>query len=166
MEPSRAPNGRINITYKLEKDAVKQEELPLRFMVVGDFTGGADQTPVRSRKPRQINRDNFDTVMAAHKLKLHLNIADTLAGGSDTQTSLQLDIKSMADFEPDSIVDQIAKQPDGRMQGLKHALALREALLALKGPMGTVEGFRKRLEEVVKDPARRAELLSRLQVAD
>src|SRR5690349_17375844 len=63
-EASVAPKERVNIIYKPAGDAQEDVELPLRILMLGDFTGRADETPVEERKPINIDKDNFNDVLA------------------------------------------------------------------------------------------------------
>ncbi len=67
-----------------------------------------------------------------------------------------LKFESIRDFEPDSIVENVPE--------LKQLIALRSALKALKGPLGNLPEFRKRIQEAVKDDGIRQRLLTELGV--
>ena len=45
---------------------------------------------------------------------------------------------------------------------LKKLLELREALVGLKSPLGNSAAFRKKIEELLKDPAQREKLMKEL----
>ena len=57
----------------------------------------------------------------------------------------------MKDFSPDNIIKQVPE--------LNKLLQLREALVALKGPMGNIPNFRKAVAEALKDEKTKAQLL-------
>ena len=64
-EGSVAPKERVNITYKPATDGAQEDvELPLKILMHGDFTGRQDDRPLEDRKPINIDKDNFDKVMA------------------------------------------------------------------------------------------------------
>ena len=61
---SVAPKERINITYKpATGDAQAEVELPLKLLVVGDYTQRADDRPVEERAPINVDKDNFQDVL-------------------------------------------------------------------------------------------------------
>ena len=63
-EGSVAPRERVNIIYKpATGDAKEEKELPLKMMVMGDFTGRPDDRPLEDRKPINVDKDNFSDVM-------------------------------------------------------------------------------------------------------
>ena len=68
-EGSVAPKERVNITYKPATGNAKEEvELPLKMLMLGDYTGRADPRPLEDRKPINVDKDNFQQVMAEQKL--------------------------------------------------------------------------------------------------
>ena len=158
-EGSVAPKERVNIVYRpATGDAKEEVELPLKVLVLGDFTGQADDTPVEDRKTINVDKDNLDDVLAAQNIKLQTNVKNTLSDDPDAQMSLDLDFKSMKDFDPDVIIEKVPE--------LKKLLDLRDALKALKGPLGNVPDFRKRIQELVQDEGARGRLLKELGIEE
>ena len=153
---SVAPTERINITYKpATGDAQAEVELPLKLLVVGDYTQRADDRPVEERAPINVDKDNFQEVLKAQKLSLNLSVPNRLQKeDSDDSLAVSLNFQSLADFEPDAIVEKIPE--------LKSILELREALKSLKGPLGNIPDFRKKLQALVTDEGSRAKLLAEL----
>ena len=153
-EGSVAPKERVNIMYKTDTGGAQQEkELPLKMLVVGDFTQRADATPVENRKTININKDNFDDVLANQKLKLEFSAPNTLAEGGG-ELPVQLQFKSIKDFGPEAVAKQVPE--------LSKLLELREALNALKGPLGNIPAFRKKIQAIIGDEAARAKILAEL----
>jgi type VI secretion system protein ImpB len=158
-EGSVAPKERVNIVYKPETGDAKEEvELPLKLMVLGDFTNQEDDRLLENRDPVNVDKDNFNSVMEAQNLELHENVKKTLSGEEDDQLAVKLNFKSLADFEPDSIVQQVPE--------LAEMMELREALKALKGPLANVTEFRKKIQELVKDEDARKKLLKELGIEE
>ena len=70
-EASVAPKERVNIVYKpATGDAKEEVELPLKVLVMGDFTQASDETPVEDRKAINIDKDNFNDVLNSYNIKL------------------------------------------------------------------------------------------------
>jgi len=154
-EQSVAPKERINITYRSATGDVPEDvELPFRTLVVGDFTGRADERTVEERKPVSIDKDSFDSVLREHAVTLDLQVKDELSGRQGEELAVALSIRSMKDFEPEQIAEQIP--------AMKQLLELRAALTALKGPLSNVPAFRKRLAASVAEPDARGRLLAEL----
>jgi type VI secretion system protein ImpB len=107
LERVRKP--RVHIKYEVETDGAQVErELPFVVGVMGDFSGNPTTPlrPLNERKFVQIDRDNFDDVMSRISPELNLKVDNTLAG-DDSQMAVQLKFKSMSDFEPGAIVNQV-----------------------------------------------------------
>ncbi len=158
-EASVAPKERVNIVYRpATGDAQEEVELPLKLLVMGDFTLREDDRPLDEREPINIDKDNFDEVLKAHDLKLKLNVKDRLSDDEDAQMSVELKFESLKDFGPESIVEQVPQ--------LKKLLELRKALGSLKGPLSNIPEFRKKLQELVKDEETRQKLLKELGIEE
>lgn len=154
-DQSVAPKERINITYKSATgDVAEDVELPFRTLVLGNFTGRADDSLIEERKPVAIDKDSFDDVLREHEVKVDLAVPDHLSGREGNELPVQIDIRSMKDFEPEQIASQVP--------AMKQLLELRAALTALKGPMSNVPAFRKRLAASIADPDARTKLLAEL----
>ena len=153
-EASVAPKERVNIVYKPAGDVQEDVELPLRILMLGDFTGRQDDTPVEDRKPISIDKDNFNDVLEDQKLAVNLTVPDTLSGEAGAEMAVGLKFKTMKDFTPEGVVDQVPE--------LKSLLNLRNALNALKGPLGNVPAFRKKIQSLLDDDGARAKLMAEL----
>jgi type VI secretion system protein ImpB len=158
-EGSVAPKERINITYKpATGDNQEEVELPLKMLALGDYTGRADERPIEDRKPINIDKDNFQQVLKEHDLSLDLTVADKLSEEKGAERSLHLEFKSMKDFSPEGVAEQIPE--------LTQLLELRNALTAVKGPLGNVPTFRRKLQAILGDDKARAELMKELGLGE
>ncbi|MFT4714778.1 MAG: type VI secretion system protein ImpB [Candidatus Azotimanducaceae bacterium] len=157
-EGSVAPKERVNIVYKSNTgDQSEDVELPLKLLVLGDFTGKAIDETLEDRTPININKDNFNDVMLGLNLSLDMNVGDTLSEDND-EMSVHLDIKSISDLSPDSIASQVPE--------LNSMLEMRKALLALKGPLGNVPSFRKTIQKILNEDDSRAQIMKELGLDD
>lgn len=153
-EGSVAPKERVNIVYKAATGGAQEEkELPLKLLMLGDFTGRADATPLEERKPINVTKDNFDDVLASQRIELQLAVPNRLddQGG---ELPVQVRINGLKDFGPEAVAQQIPE--------LRQLLELREALSALKGPLGNIPAFRKAIQEILANDAARAAILKEL----
>ena len=153
-EGSVAPKERVNIVYKPAADGQEEIELPLNILAIGDYTGREDERPVEERKPINIDKDNFNDVMEKHELKVDLQVPDKLAEQEGAELGVSLQFKSLKDFTPEGVADQVPE--------LKQLLALREALVALKSPLGNKPAFRKQLQKLLGDEESRNKLMAEL----
>ena len=156
-EASLAPKERVNIVYRpATGDAQEEVELPLKLMVLGDFTLRADDRILEDRTPVSIDKDTFNDVMRSQDLGITVNVPNKLTDEPDAQMSVDLKFETLKDFEPDAIVQKVPE--------LAKMMELREALKALKGPLSNVPAFRKKLQELVGDEAARAKVLQELGI--
>lgn len=155
-EGSVAPKERINITFKPATGSAQEEiELPLKLLVLGDFTQQVDERKVEDRKPINIDKNNFDEVLANQKLGLTLSVPNRLQDEDDSQElAIDLRINSMKDFNPASLVEHVPE--------MRKLMELRDALMALKGPLGNAPAFRKAIESVLEDDDSRSRVLGEL----
>ena len=155
-EGSVAPKERINVTFKPATGGAQEEiELPLKLLVLGDFTQLPDDRKLESRRAISIDKNNLDDVMAKQEISLALNVPDRLQGeASDGELSISIDIRSMKDFSPVSLVEQVPE--------LRKLMELRDALVALKGPLGNTPAFRKAIEGVLNSTESRNHVLAEL----
>lgn len=156
QESSVAPKERVNIRFKPATGNVKEEvELPLKLMVLGDFTGRADDRPVEERDLVSVNKDNFDEVVKSQNLSLDLSTENKLDESPEAgKMSVSLKFESIKDFEPERVAQQIPE--------VRTLTDLRAALVALKGPLGNVPSFRKAIQNLLEDDGARQRLLSEL----
>ncbi|WP_334598588.1 type VI secretion system contractile sheath small subunit [Pseudomonas alvandae] len=155
-EGSVAPKERINVTFKPATGGAQEEiELPLKLMAIGDYIRRKDERKVEDRKPISIDKMTFDEVLAKQELSLVLGVPNRLLEESDTEElAVQLRLNTMKDFNPASLVEQVPE--------LKKLMELREALVALKGPLGNAPAFRKAIESVLADTQSRDRILDEL----
>lgn len=162
-KPSSPPKERVNIVYRAGTDGQSQEqELPLKLLVMGDYTQRTDDTPIGERRAVRIDGDNFDAVMRESALSLDITVPKTLGrkqtDGASTLPAevidIHLDVASLQDLTPEGICAQVP--------ALEQLLRLRQALVALKGPLGNVPAFRKGLQALLLDDNARARLTQEL----
>ncbi|ABF88411.1 MULTISPECIES: type VI secretion system contractile sheath small subunit [Myxococcus] len=158
-ESSVAPTERVNIVYKpATGNAQEQVELPLKVLMLGDFTGQEDARPLEQRAPINVDKANFNEVMAQQNLKVTLTAADKLSADPNATMNVSLQFKNLNDFSPESVVNQVPE--------LKKLLELRSALNALKGPLGNLPAFRKKLQALLADEDGRKALIKELGLTE
>jgi len=156
---SVAPKERVNITYKPATGGAQEDvELPLKILMLGDFTGRPDDRSVEDRKPINVDKDNFDKVMAAQNLGAKVSVKNRLSDEDRGDMHVDLKFNTLRDFRPEGLAEQVPE--------LRELLDLRNALTALKGPLigGNVPEFRKRLLDALRDPDKRARLMRELGI--
>src|SRR5271168_1451071 len=92
---------RVQNTYDVELGgAIELKELPFVVGVLGDFSGKPEQPlpRVKDRKFVEIDRDNFDQVLAGMKPRLALRVGNKLAN-DESKMRVELKFNSLEDFE-------------------------------------------------------------------
>jgi type VI secretion system protein ImpB len=100
---------RVQITYDVEiGGAMELKELPFVVGVLGDFSGQpAQELPrVKDRKIIEIDRDNFDQVLAGMTPRLAMRVDNKLTN-DDSKLNVEMRFNSLQDFEPDNVVQQV-----------------------------------------------------------
>lgn len=154
----RVRKPRVHIRFDVETgDASVMHELPFVVGVMGDFAGndpGEPLAPLRDRKFVQISRDNFNQVMGRIKPGLNLRVKNTLDPASESDLSVQLQFRSMDDFEPARIVEQV--------EPLRRLKQTRDQLAELINKVDRSEELKGLLEQVLTDEQTRARMADEL----
>lgn len=105
----RVRSPRVHITYDVEiGDAIEMKEIPFVVGVLGDFSGNPDEPlpKLKDRKLIEIDRDNFNNVLEGMKPRLAYK-ADNKLTDEDTKMAVELRFKSIDDFHPERVAEQI-----------------------------------------------------------
>jgi type VI secretion system protein ImpB len=136
------PPSRINIRYLKDTGRAQEKvELPLKLLVLGDFTLREDDTLVEERERVQVNANSFDSFLKEQNLKLSFMVPNQLSGIEGDEFQVNLDIESLSDFTPDSLVEKVPK--------LKEMLEVRQLLTDLKSRVITNRKFRLELDKLL-----------------
>lgn len=135
------PPARINLKLDVGKgNAKKKLELPLKMLVVGDFSFKQRDDRISDREKISINKENFTQVMESMDLKLKYNVENKITGAGDL--AVNIDVKNMDTFKPENVAKSVPE--------LSKMLAARNLLKDLKSNLLDNREFRKRLEMIIK----------------
>ncbi|GAA0543769.1 MAG TPA: type VI secretion system contractile sheath small subunit [Rheinheimera sp.] len=157
---SRVRKPRVHITYDVETEgAAVKKELPFVVGVMGDFAGQNTEAlkPLKDRRFVQIDRDNFDEVLKRMNPKLNFKVENKLAGDG-SEFSVDLQFKSMQDFEPAAIVKQV--------EPLDKLMATRNKLRDLMTKIDRSEELENILERVLNNNEDLQKLAQDLSIED
>jgi type VI secretion system protein ImpB len=107
LDRVRAP--RVQITYDVEiGDSIEKKEIPFVVGVLGDFSGKPSEPlpKMKDRKFVEIDRDNFNKVLEGMKPRVAFRVDNKLANDG-SQLAVDLSFKSMDDFHPANVAEQI-----------------------------------------------------------
>jgi len=156
---SVAPKERINISYKSDTGGASESvELPLKLLVLDDFTGKENDDVIEDRDPINVNKENFNDVVKSQNLSMSFSVPNRLEEKSDDDINVDLKISSIKDFDPASVAEQIPE--------LSSLLELRRALQALRGPLGNVPAFRKTIQAILENDETRKQVMEELGLAE
>ena len=144
LEKVRKP--RVHIKYEVETEGkVVQKELPFVVGVMGNFSGDVlgNIKPLKERKFIQIDRDNFNSVMAKLQPKLQFKVNNILRNDG-SQLSINLKFNNISDFGPEQIISQV--------EPLQKLLNIRNRLRDLLTKADRSEDLEQILEKILQDP--------------
>ena len=146
---------RVQITYDVDLGgAIQKKELPFVMGVLADLDGKPTEAPppLKERKFVEIDRDNFNDVLASISPRLALQVENKLtpAGGA---TSLELKFQHIDDFGPLNVIQQV--------EGLKKLYEIRQRLSDL---LAKLDGNEK-LDDLLTRVGRDAEGLKKVRAA-
>lgn len=101
---------RVQITYDVETGgAIEKKELPLVVGIMSDLAGKQEtpMVPIKQRKFVEIDRDNFNDVMASISPRLAFQVGNKLKDEDDSKMNVILQFKKIDDLRPEAIVQQV-----------------------------------------------------------
>jgi type VI secretion system protein ImpB len=141
----RVRKPRVHITYEVETEGAEiLRELPFVMGIMGDFSGDPTEPlrPLSERKFIQIDRDNFNDVMARMTPGLNIRVPNKLADDG-SEMAVALKFNSIEDFEPGSVAEQVP--------ALKALLETRNKLRDLMSKVDRSEQLESLLEQILKN---------------
>ncbi len=142
----RVRRPRVQITYDVETNgAMEKKELPFVVGVLADLSGQPKE-PLKAMKERKfvpIDRDNFNDVLAKAAPRVAMKVPNRLTGEENTSLNVELNFKSMDDFEPARVADQIP--------ALRELLQMRDKLNQLLSKMEGNDKLEQLLGEVLNN---------------
>ena len=149
---------RVQITYDVEVGgAIEMKELPFVVGVMGDFVGKSEDPLLafKNRKFVEIDPDNFDQVMAGMAPRLAYT-TDNKLQDDGSKLGVELKFKSIEDFEPDRIVQQV--------EPLRKLVEAREKLSDLRSKMDGNEKLESMLEDIISNQDKQKQLSDALGI--
>lgn len=134
---------RVQITYDVEiGDAIEKKELPLVVGILSDLSG-KPETPLAKLGERrfiEIDRDNFNEVLAATAPRLAVQVDNSISGDG-SKLNVELKFSHFDDFDPVNLVKQVTP--------LRRLFEARQRLRDLLTKLDGNDDLDKLLQEVV-----------------
>jgi len=141
LDRVRAP--RVQITYDVEiGDSIEMKEIPFVVGVLGDFSGKPEEPlpKLKDRKFTEIDRDNFNKVLEGMKPRLAYKVDNKLTN-DDSKIAVELKFKSLDDFSPERVTEQI--------DPLKKLVETRKKLSELLNKLDGNDNLNELLQDVI-----------------
>ena len=154
----RVRRPRVQITYDVETNgAMEKKELPFVVGVLADLSGQPTSPlrPLKERKAVMIDRDNFNDVMARATPRVAMKVQNRLTD-EDTKLAVELNFKSMDDFDPARIAEQVP--------ALKKLLEMRLELTQLLSKMEGNDKLDQLLGEILSNTEKAKSLAKELGI--
>jgi type VI secretion system protein ImpB len=159
LERVRPP--RVHVTYNVEiGDAIELKEIPFVMGVMADLSGQPAEPLERigSRRFVEITPDNFDSVLESMTPRVAFSVKNRLSDDpSAGNLGVDLTFKTMDDFEPDRVVQNV--------KPLKELMELRSKLSDLIGSLQGNEKLERLLQEVMGDSEKLEQLKQEMAVS-
>jgi type VI secretion system protein ImpB len=156
----RVRRPRVQITYDVETGgAMQKTELPFVVGVLADLSGQPSNPlrPLKERKAVFIDRDNFNDVMARATPRVAMKVQNRLTD-EDTKLAVELNFKSMDDFDPGQVAEQVP--------ALKKLLDMRLELTQLLSKMEGNDKLDRLLTEVLTNTDKAKELARQMGIGE
>jgi len=154
----RVRRPRVQITYDVETGgAMQKKELPFVVGVMADMSGQPKEAlrPMKERKFVPIDRDNFNSVMAKATPRVAMKVQNKLTS-EDTKLAVELNFKSMDDFDPARMAEQVP--------ALNELLQMRQKLTQLLGKMEGNDKLEALLADVLSNTEKAAALAKQMGI--
>lgn len=137
------PKSRITLTYKTEVQGEPAVvDLPLRLMVLGDFSAGTSKDrklELDQRGLRSLNGSNIGEIMKDMNINLDMVVSDKInPEGQDLR--VQLNIDSLKSFSPEEVAKQVPQ--------LRSLLLLKKLLEEIQSNVANKKEFAQLLNKL------------------
>lgn len=149
------PRARVNIALDLETGgATKKKELPLKMLVMGDFSHGKGTGSVAERERINITDDNIEQVMKDLAPEMKFSVPNRITE-DDSEIRIDLKVDSFKSFHPEQVAYQVPE--------VSELLSMRNLLKDLKSNLLDNGSFRKEVERILNSEGDLNELKDQLK---
>jgi len=149
---------RVQITYEVETGGAEiKKELPFVVGIMADLSG-KPEVPlplIKERKFVEIDRDNFNGVMASIEPRLALRVKNRLLEDEDSWMNVELKFRHIDDFHPAQLLKQV--------EPLRKLYEARVRLTDLLAKLDGNDDLEKLLQEIVSNTDGLEEIRSKVE---
>ncbi|MFC3032159.1 type VI secretion system contractile sheath small subunit [Pseudoalteromonas fenneropenaei] len=147
------PRARVNIALELDTNGASQKsELPLKMLVIGDYSNGKNQTEFAERERVVVDKNNLEQVLKDMAPQAKFQVANKISGEGEIGINLTFD--NFKAFEPENVAAQVPE--------LNKMMAMRNLLRDLKSNLLDNSTLRKELERILQSQPELSELKAKL----
>ena len=152
------PKSRLTMTYhtKVEGERIKEVNLPMRFLLMGDLSQGTSTDralDLDARQIRLLDGSNLNAVIKDMGMKVNVEVPNRVEG--EGTLDVEIPIESMKSFDPLQVANSVPK-----LQGL---LLVKKLLLEAQAAMDNRKAFRGLVQALAQDPKAAAALKKSLK---
>ena len=153
------PKSRLTLRYKTEVDGEPADiTLPMRLMVVGDFSQGSSsdrEVDLDDRRVRNLDGTNTDTLMKDLGMSLNFTVDNKIDPNNEAELDIKLPIDSMKSFSPAEVAEHVPK--------LKGLLTLKELVAEMLTNVNNRKELNKLLNQLMSNPENKDKILADLK---
>ncbi|MCG8615483.1 MAG: type VI secretion system contractile sheath small subunit [Desulfobacterales bacterium] len=156
------PKSRLTLRYKTEVNGQPEDlSLPMRFMVMGDFSKGNSKDrkmDLEERSTRNMDGTNTDAIMKDMGLNLSFAVDNKIDPDKEEEMQVNLKFDGMRSFTPDEVAENVPK--------IKGLLKLKELLQEVMSNVDNRKSYRKLLSELMSNEEALKSMIGELEGYD
>ncbi len=154
------PKSRLTLRYKTEVNGQPADiTLPMRLMVLGDFSQGTStdrMVDLDERRIRNLDGTNTDATMKDMGMSLSFTVDNKIdPNRGESELEISLPITSMKSFSPDQVAQHVPK--------LKGLLTLKQLIVEMLINVSNRKELYKLLNELMSNPEHKDKILADLK---
>ena len=143
------PKSRLTMTYhtKVEGERIKEVNLPMRFLLMGDLSQGTSTDRAQDLDARQIrllDGSNLNAVIKDMGMQVKLDVPNRVDPDAEATLDVEIPIESMKSFDPLHVANAVPK--------LKGLLLVKKLLLEAQAALDNRKAFRGLVQALAQDP--------------
>jgi len=155
------PKSRVMLRYNTVVEGEKKDkELPMKFLIVGDLSGGVSkdrQVDMDQREIRDVS-GTLDSTIKDMGISIDMQVENHINPSKSPMLDLSLALTSMKSFRPSEIAENVPE--------LKSLMKMRDLLKEFESTVDNNKAFRNTIKDILKDKDRTAELIKDLPNVD